>query len=47
MKTIERFSDLLSYPSVESWRDRIFQIGNDMGYEHVLLAIVPTMQTPA
>ncbi len=47
MKTIERFSDLLSYHSVESWRDRIFQIGNEMGYERVLLAIVPTLQTPA
>lgn len=46
MKSIERFAELMSYTSVETWRDRIFQIGNDLGYERALLAIVPNRNTP-
>lgn len=46
MKSIERFADLMSYASVETWRDRIFQIGNDLGYERTLLAIFPNLNTP-
>lgn len=41
MKSIERLSDLMSYVNIEDWRNRIFQIGYELGYERILLAIIP------
>ncbi|TAJ77328.1 MAG: LuxR family transcriptional regulator [Gallionellaceae bacterium] len=46
MKTIERFTELLSYTCVEDWRDRMFQISNELGYERSLLAMLPDRDTP-
>jgi LuxR family transcriptional regulator, quorum-sensing system regulator LasR len=46
MKSIERFASLLSYASVEAWRERIFQIGNDLGYKSTMLAIIPGRNVP-
>ena len=46
MKSIELFSDLMNYSCAEEWRDRIFQHGNELGYEHSLLAIFPDRNAP-
>lgn len=46
MKSIECFADLMSYTCVENWRDRIFQISNELGYERSLLAMLPDRNTP-
>jgi LuxR family quorum-sensing transcriptional regulator LasR len=47
MESIERFSELLSYGSVASWRDQIFRLGRDFGYEQTMLAILPDHTAPA
>ena len=46
MKFIERFAELASCKSVEIWRDLIFRLGNELGYEQTLLAIFPDRNTP-
>lgn len=46
MKSIERFADLMNFDCIESWRDRIFQLGNELGYEKSLLAIFPDRNAP-
>lgn len=46
MKSIERFAELINYSNVESWRDQIFKLGNDLGYERSLLAIFPDRNAP-
>jgi len=43
---IEQFINLASYSTVESWRDRIFELGGELGYEHILLAIFPDHHAP-
>jgi LuxR family transcriptional regulator, quorum-sensing system regulator LasR len=42
----ERFPELICHTTVESWRDHIFKLGNDLGYEHTLLAIFPDRNAP-
>lgn len=46
MKSIEQFAGLASYTTVESWRDRIFKLGNDLGYSRTALAIFPDSTVP-
>lgn len=46
MNIIERLSELLCSCSVEEWRNRIFKLGNDLGYERTLLAIIPDRHAP-
>lgn len=46
MKSIERYTDLLCYGTVEGWRNRIFKLGCDLGYEQTRLAILPDPTSP-
>lgn len=43
---IEHFAELVSYANVEDWRDQIFKLGNELGYERTLLAIFPDRHSP-
>ena len=45
-KSIEQFTDLIACDSEEVWRDLIFKIGKELGYERTLLAILPDRNTP-
>jgi LuxR family quorum-sensing transcriptional regulator LasR len=47
MKTIERFADLMRRSTVEDWRNQVFKLGSDLGYERVLLAISSDQNVPA
>lgn len=42
MKFIEQYASLLGYSDINSWRERVFQLGNDLGYDNCLLAILPS-----
>jgi LuxR family quorum-sensing transcriptional regulator LasR len=44
MQIIERLSYLLCCNTVDDWRNRVFTLGNDLGYEQTLLAIFPNRQ---
>ena len=46
MTFIEQLSELSSCNTEEDWRDRVFRLGNDLGYEQMLLAIFPDHHTP-
>lgn len=46
MESFERFAELLSYGTLASWRDQIFRLGLDFGYEQTLLAILPDPNAP-
>ena len=46
MKSTELFFDLMCCDSVISWRDLVFNLGNDLGYEQTLLAILPDPNSP-
>lgn len=46
MHTLEKYAELTSYTSVESWRERIFKLANELGYERSLLAILPGHDAP-
>lgn len=46
MKSIERFVELAGHTTVKGWRDRIFDIGNELGYERTLLAIFSDRNAP-
>lgn len=46
MKSTERFADLMRCDSVTAWRNQVFKLGNDLGYEQTLLAIFPDRNTP-
>ena len=46
MKSTERFAELMYCNSVENWRDLIFKLGKDFGYEQTLLAILPDPSAP-
>ena len=46
MKSMERFADLLCYVTVEDWRNQIFRLGRDLGYEQTRLAILPDPNAP-
>ena len=44
--TIERFAGLIACRSLNEWRDLVFKIGDDLGYERTLLAILPDPKAP-
>jgi LuxR family quorum-sensing transcriptional regulator LasR len=45
MKSVEQFAELMAYTCETSWRNKIFQFGRELGYEHTLLAILPCRNT--
>ena len=45
-KSTEQFADLLRCNSVTAWRDQVFRLGNELGYEQTLLAILPDRNAP-
>jgi LuxR family quorum-sensing transcriptional regulator LasR len=47
MKSIERFADLMRRSTVEDWRNQVFKLGSDLGYERVMLAISSDPHAPA
>lgn len=46
MKSIERFAELLCCGKVEDWRDQLFKLGREFGYEQTRLAILPDPNAP-
>ncbi len=46
MKSAELYSDLMYCDSVAVWRNLIFKLANNLGYEQTLLAILPDRNTP-
>ena len=46
MNSTEQFAELMSCNSVVEWRNLIFSLGNELGYEQTLLAIFPDRHTP-
>ena len=46
MKTTERFAELMDCNSVSDWRNLIFKLVNDLGYDQTILAIFPDRNTP-
>lgn len=46
MKVLEQFSNLMCHSTVEDWRDHVFKLGNDLGYEQTRLAILPDPHAP-
>ncbi|MFA7241763.1 MAG: LuxR family transcriptional regulator [Sulfuricellaceae bacterium] len=46
MKSIERFADLMRLRTEEEWRDQIFKLAHDLGYERTLLATFPNRNGP-
>jgi len=45
-KITERFIKLIDCDSEKIWREQIFKLGYDLGYEQMLLAIFPNHHTP-
>jgi LuxR family quorum-sensing transcriptional regulator LasR len=45
MKSIEQIAELTTCTCETSWRNKIFQFGRELGYEHTLLAILPSRDT--
>ncbi len=46
MTSVDQFSELLCCDTVAQWRDKLFSIGSEMGYEKTLVAIFPDRDTP-
>lgn len=46
MKFIERFYDLIDRDNLEEWRNQIFKLGCNLGYEQTRLAILPDPHAP-
>lgn len=46
MKSIERFADLMRRSTVEDWRNQVFKLGSELGYEQTRLAILPDPHAP-
>lgn len=46
MQIIEQLTELICCDSVEEWRDRIFRMGRDLGYDQTRLAILPDPHAP-
>lgn len=46
MNSIEQFADLLCHSTVEGWRNQVFKLGRDFGYEQTRLAILPDPNAP-
>lgn len=46
MNIIERLAELICCGTVEEWRDRVFMLANDLGYEQTRLAILPDPNAP-
>lgn len=46
MTSVDQFSELLCCDTVAQWRDKLFSIGLELGYEKTLVAIFPDRDTP-
>lgn len=46
MLSIERYADLMRDRNVDDWRNKVFRLGNELGYERTVLAILPDRHTP-
>jgi LuxR family quorum-sensing transcriptional regulator LasR len=46
MKSTEQFFDLMCCDSVAVWRNLVIKLSNSLGYEQILLAILPDRNTP-
>ena len=46
MEIIEELSHLLGCDTVEEWRDQVFRMSRDLGYEQTVLAIFPDRLAP-
>jgi LuxR family quorum-sensing transcriptional regulator LasR len=46
MASIERFADLMRCGTLEGWRNQVFRMGSDLGYEQTRLAILPDPNAP-
>ncbi len=46
MKSIERFAELMTCSSLAEWREELFSIGADLGYDKILVAILPHRDIP-
>jgi LuxR family transcriptional regulator, quorum-sensing system regulator LasR len=46
MTFIERLSDLICCNTVEEWRELVFRLGRELGYEQTRLAILPDRYAP-
>ncbi len=46
MRLIEDFAALADLSTVSDWRERVFELGQDLGYERTLLAIFPDREAP-
>lgn len=46
MTFFEQLADLTCCKTVEDWRDRIFKLGNELGYDKTMLAIFPDRDAP-
>lgn len=46
MNIIESLAELICCSSVEEWREHVFKLGGDLGYEQTRLAILPDPTAP-
>jgi len=46
MNTTEQFAELMHCPSLDAWRNLVFKLALDLGYERTLLAVLPGRNTP-
>lgn len=46
MTFIEQLSELICCKTENDWRDRVFKMGRDLGYDQTLLAILPDRNIP-
>lgn len=46
MNHFEKLSGLLECSSEDAWRDTVFNLGKDLGFDHTLLAIFPDRDGP-
>ncbi len=46
METLEKYAELGNLTTIGSWREQIFKLANELGYERSLLAILPGHDTP-
>jgi LuxR family quorum-sensing transcriptional regulator LasR len=46
MKPIDRFAELMCCGTLAQWRDKVFALGKELGYDQALLAILPDRSTP-
>jgi len=46
MEIIEQYIELTTFSRIKDWREQVFKLGKQLGYEQSLLAIFPSRDTP-